>query len=42
MCFKYFRVFQEKVLFIEFLEDDAYLKINNLLDLKKEMIKFKK
>ena len=34
--------FQKKVLFIEFLEDDAYSKINNLLELKKRDDKIKK
>ena len=41
MCFKYFRVFKKST-FHRVLEDDAYSKINNLLELKKRDDKIKK
>ena len=41
MCFEYFRIFKKST-FHRVLEDDAYSKVNNLLELKKKMIKLKK
>jgi 2-oxoglutarate dehydrogenase E1 component len=42
MCFKYFRDFSKKSTFHRVLEDDAYSKVNNLLELKKKDDKIKK
>ena len=41
MCFKYFRVFKKST-FHRVLEDDAYSKANNLLELKRKDDKIKK
>ena len=42
MCIKYFRVFKKESTFHRVLEDDAYSKVNNLLELKKQDDKIKK